>query len=337
MSSENKSNTKSEKESSQESPKASPLDQEIAKLKSHDFRVKNNAIKTLGKMKDAKAREKLFEIAKSEHYDGRLRVSAIDSLGRGSKGSELFRLLQSLAGDPKQSREIRRTCITQLTRFKDPKSVRTFVAALDDDYRFIRFWAVRGLIKIQDIKATVGLVKALGDEDEEIRKEVSAHLERIGEEAVPALIKAFNHPEANKFLKYGVMGLLKRIPTQKSFDAMVKALGDDNDRVVTIAIRGIGKASNPDAIRPLIDLYRTNERKRRLIEDALFRIGQEYPKVLVIMLAALLLEEDESLPALAISLFTKLPQSYIQLGDIANDKELNEDFRKKIKKVIAKL
>ncbi len=340
MSLENKTDNNAETVKSQNKDKLSSLEIQFNKLKSRDFRYRNDAIKELGRMKEDEARQKLFDIAKSKDWDERLRVLALESLGRRKRGHELQKLLQDLANEDNQKREIRRTCLTQLSRYKDPKLISTFANALSDDYRFIRFWAVRGLIKIQNIKSVSALVKALGDPDEEIRKEVNTHIEREGEMAIPALIKAYNSEDANDFLKYGVIGLLGRTNSSESLDTLIKALSDDDERVVTLAIRALGKLNNPDAITPLIKLYATNEKKRRSIQSALFRIGQdslENEKILIYLLASLLLEKDQIFPTLAVSLFSKFPNSYIILGEISHDPEIDENFKLKINEVIENL
>jgi len=320
------------------SPPKSPLDILFTHLKSRDFRKKNEAIKKLGKIKDQKARDKLFEIAQSSEWKSRLRECAVDSLGRGGRDPKLFKFLQTMAVDQKQSKEIRRSCITQLTKYRDPKSISTFAQAMKDPYRFIRFWAVRGLIKIQDPKAIAALVFGLGDDDEEIRKEVRDYLERIGEEAVPGLIKAFTTPDGKKLLRYGSVGLLGRVTTLKSHDALIQALNDPDERVVVIAIRGLARMQNIDSILPLIESYKSgDDRRRKLTEDALFRITQENTKLSVYLLVSLLVDPVPELPLLAKSLFKKIPNSYSHLGDLVNDPEIHPLLKEQIKKILDKL
>ncbi|TFH29111.1 MAG: HEAT repeat domain-containing protein [Promethearchaeota archaeon] len=258
-------------------------------------------------------------------------------MGRGNRDKKILQILQKIANDPEQHYEVRRSDITQLTQFRDPSLIPTFVNALKDDYRFIRFWAIRGLIKIGDIKATNALVQGLGDDDEEIRKEVMAHLEAKGKEAGSALIKAFNHPDAKKFLKYGALGLIGRTNHPDRISTLLKALDDEDDRVVTIALRGLGKAMDPAAIFPLIELYLAKENRRRLIEDALFRIGQEYQKDVVIALAPLLSAEDEILPSFSKNLLRKFGNSYAFLGDMANSETITPELKTAITKFMKEL
>ena len=118
---------------------------------------------------------------------------------------------------------------------------------------------------------------------------------------------------------------------------LLKALSDENDRVVTIALRGLGKAMDPSAIQPLIDLYYIKESRRRLIESALFRIGQEHQKNVVIAIAPLLNAEDEAILNFSKSLLGKFGSSYIFLGDLANNESTTPELKKKIAEFMKEL
>jgi len=317
--------------------KESKLDQELKKLSSRKFRIQNDAINELGKIKDPLAKNKLTEIAGSKVWDSQLRVTAINSLGRGQKNKSLMDLLIELANDKTNDREIRRACITLLSRYRDIKILDTFAKSLDDDYRFIRFWAIRGLIKLRDPKATPALVKGLGDSDEEIRKEVRSHLDMLGNDVVPDLISSFKEENTPKFLRYGVVGMLGRLNHPDALPFLLERLNDEEDRLVTIALRGIGKQINPTSIEPLLNLYINNKGRKRLIEDALFRIGQSYSKVLVEKIMENLKKQNEEIITLVINLFGKLPTSLTYLKDHLNDKDLNEELKITIQSILAKI
>ena len=317
--------------------KESKLDQELKKLSSRKFRIQNDAINELGKIKDPLAKNKLTEIAGSKVWDSQLRVTAINSLGRGQKNKSLMDLLIELANDKTNDREIRRACITLLSRYRDIKILDTFAKSLDDDYRFIRFWAIRGLIKLRDPKATPALVKGLGDSDEEIRKEVRSHLDMLGNDVAPDLISSFKKENAPKFLRYGVVGMLGRLNHPDALPFLLETLNDEEDRLVTIALRGIGKQINPTSIEPLLNLYINNKGRKRLIEDALFRIGQSYSKVLVEKIMENLKKQNEEIITLVTNLFGKLPTSLTYLKDHLNDKDINEELKITIQSILAKI
>lgn len=319
---------------SEEKRKLTPLEKAMKKLSSRQFRDKNEGIKMLAKVKDPKAAEKLSEIVKNERMNERLRVNALDSLSRGKRDPAFKRFLQDLAGNTKNPPEIRRSAITHLSRFRDPKLIPTFTSALKDPYRFIRFWAVRGLIKIDDPKATAGLIQALGDDDEEIRKEVMAHLEAGKQISFPVLVKAVQNPESDKFLRYGALGLIGRMEHPDRVSVLIKALSDEDNRIITIALRGLGKTQDPQAVKPLLDLYRKNVRKRRLIEDALYRIGQSHQKEIIDALVPLLMDEDEALVKLSRNLLSKFNKSYQILGDMKESGQIDPALKEKIQEIM---
>ena len=315
----------------------SKLDQELKKLTSRKFRIQNDAINELGKIKDPLAKSKLIEIAESKTWDSQLRVTAISSLGRGQKNSKLMDLLIALANDKTNDREIRRACITLLSRYRDIKIIDTFAESLDDDYRFIRFWAIRGLIKLKNDKATPALLKGLGDDDEEIRKDVRSHIEMLGPEAVPDMIQAFKDHNSKKFLRYGVVGLLGRLNHPDILPFLLERLSDEEDRLVTIALRGISKQINPKSIEPLLNLYISKKDKRRLIEDALFRIGQDHSRILVDKIMINLKNQNEDIISLVTNLFGKLPASTAYLKTHLKNNDLNEELKTTIKSILTKI
>ena len=330
-------NPSSDQTQATKSTKESKLDQQLKKLASRKFRIQNDAINELGKIKDPQAKIKLTEIAGSKEWDSQLRVTAISSLGRGQKNNKIMDLLISLANDKTNDREIRRACITLLSRYRNIKILDTFNQSLDDEYRFIRFWAIRGLIKLRDKKATPALIKGLGDSDEEIRKDVRSHLEMLGDETAPDMIKAFTEHNEKKFLRYGVVGMLGRLNHPEILPFLLERLKDEEDRLVTIALRGIGKQVNPISIEPLLNLYMSNKDKRRLIEDALFRVGQSYSKVLVEKIMINLKNQNEDIISLVTNLFGKLPECIGYLKNHLKDNELNEELKTTINSILTKI
>jgi HEAT repeat protein len=337
MSSEKTTSNENQTQESKKDPSDEKLAKLIRDLTAKDFRTKNEAIKTLGKMKTENARKKLFEIARSKNWNSNLRVSALDSLGRGERGKQIQELLQTLANDTTQRKELRRASLTQLSKYRDPKTIQTFIKAMDDEYRFIRFWAVRGLIKINHPKATTALINALGDSNEEIRKEARSHLEMIAIDIVPALIKSYNSNKENSFLRYGILGLLGRIIHPEAFKLMISALTDSDDRTVTIALRGIGRMKNTDAIPDLINFYRVATDKRRSIESAIYRIGCDEQRVTTLYLASLLIDNETEMTSLGLSLLQKLPNSYAHLSDIIGDPDIKAGVREKLKEAMKEI
>ena len=330
QSSEQKESSSQKEEEPAPKKQLTPYEKAIKKFSGRRFRDRNEGIKLLSRVKDQRAEEKLLEIVKNKNMNERLRVAALDGLSRGKRDAGFRKFLQDIAGNQENPQELRRSAITHLARFRDTKLIPTFTAVLKDPYRFIRFWAVRGLIKINDPKAMTGLIQALGDEDEEIRKEVMAHLESGKQVSFPALVKAVQNPESNKFLRYGALGIIGRMGHNDRIPVLIKALKDEDPRIITIALRGLGKGQDPQAIEPLLKLYMEKPRKRRLIEDALYRIGQVHQQEVIKALIPLMLHEDEILVKLAESLMAKFNNTYVILGDLKESDQIEPPLKEKI-------
>jgi HEAT repeat protein len=314
------------------------LDKIFKDLESREFRIKNDAIKVLGNIKNTKAREKLHAIAQDSSWNVRLRVSAIDAIGRGGQDPHAQKLFATIVLETANDQEIRRAALTQLSRYRDPKNLPIFIAALSDPYRFIRFWGVRGLIKMRDPSAVKRIIQALGDEDEEIRKEVTAHLETLGDQVIKDLVQAFRDPNANKFLRYGVAGILGRSSHPEAIPSLIESLKDGNERLVTIAVRGLGKNISASSVDPLLELATKNIDKRPLVLDALFRIGQSDPRSLIEKVVPRLANNDQDLEQLITSLVEKLaPQSLIALDAVAHNDKTDPKIKTAITSIMEKI
>ena len=314
------------------------LDKIFKDLESKEFRLKNDAIKTLGGIRNTKARERLHAIAQDTSWNVRLRVSAIDAIGRGGQDPHAQKLFATIVLETAHDQEIRRAALTQLSRYRDPKNLPIFIAALSDPYRFIRFWGVRGLIKMREASAVKRIIQALGDEDEEIRKEVIAHLETLGDQVIKDLVQAFHDPNANKFLRYGVAGILGRSSHPDAIPPLIESLKDGNERLVTIALRGLGKNISANSVDPMLELATRNPEKRPLVLDALFRIGQNDTRGLIEKIAPHIANNDQELVQLLTGLVEKLsPQSLIALDALAHNDKTDPKIKTAITSMMSKL
>jgi len=298
----------------------------FAGLKSKNFRRKNDAIEKLGKFKATEAVNKLYDVLKDTNWNYKHRIAAMNALAETQDNNRFKQVLKNIVDDPSENRELRRAALTHLAGRRDEDLVGLFRRSLHDEYRFIRFWAVRALLKLKSKKAERALIQALGDKDEEIRKDVYMHLEHSGPELVPFLKQAYKGPDANKFMRCGIMGLLGRIGKSEALPVMLDALSDGNDRVVRIAIRGLGKSQNIKAIEPLIDLYTKEEKYSRFIESSLYKIGRADINGAVAFMGVILIDtDDKNVKKLIVETLKKLvPDSIFAVGELKTDPQLNK-------------
>jgi HEAT repeat protein len=295
----------------------------IKNLESKEFKVRNETIKYLGKLKNPKAKNKLYELMELTTFDSRLRITAIDSLGKGDKDNRFLQALEKLANDTTQDKEIRRSCITQLSYYRDQRLIN---------------WAVRGLIKIGEPRASVALIPALGDEDEEIRKDVQRHLENEAPKIIKDLIVAFSDPKSNKLARSAIAGYLGRINTPETDAALIGALNDGNERIVMIAIRGLSKSKSVKAIEPLIKISKDGDKKKRLVEDALFQLGQDNLAAVIKTIVPYLIDKTVAYKAVAEEVIQKLsPQCNSIVEALLKDESIAEEIKGALKKVQKKI
>ena len=110
------------------------LENVFKNLEAKEFKVRNETVKMLGNIKNAKARDKLFELIENTALDYRLRLSAIESLGKQEKNTRVMDEFIKICKDPVQDKEIRRACVTFLSNYREPKLIPLFSIALLDPY-----------------------------------------------------------------------------------------------------------------------------------------------------------------------------------------------------------
>ncbi len=333
--------TQKEDSSKQSGTKRNKIEALIRKLHSKNFRKKNQVIERLGKYKSTRAINTLYEIVESSKWTDKQRINAINALGKHNRKTNRFKqTLKKVVDEPSENRELRRAALTHLSKLRDPQLIGMFKRALNDDYRFIRFWAVRALIKMSNKKAETALIQALGDKDEEIRKNVYMHLERSGPEIIPYLKVAAKSPDANKQLRYGIMGLLGRLGHEDAIPILIDALDAGNDRVVRIAIRGLGKVTSAKSIKPLLDLYAKENMYERFVQSSLYKIAQADILAATIMFVSYILDEesdDNAIELIIQTLKNLRPESTIAIGELKTDPKLAEPVREKMDGLMERL
>lgn len=136
--------------------------------------VRRAAARSLGRLKDSRARLPLVSALKSQ--DIWLRSTAAKSLAQLGDPGATSAVLALLKGT---DRELRPTAARALAGSRDPRAVDALLSAMKSDDPELREWAARSLGAIGDRRAVGPLVAVLDDWDGDVWCEAGRALERI--------------------------------------------------------------------------------------------------------------------------------------------------------------
>ena len=167
------------------------------------------------------------------------------------KHAEIFELMEALR-DERQ--DVREWAIRALGRMG--RSAREAVPALvdilfRDEISWTRRCVARALGRIGGTGAISALIRAFTDQNRSVRKDAMSSMKRIGQPAVPALVKALRDNDA--LVRYSAARLLGRVREATALPALIEALQDKNAPVRGVAARALGSIGHPDAIPVLIE------------------------------------------------------------------------------------
>ena len=192
----------------------------ITCLKDERWRVREQAGKTLGLLKDSQAVKGLAVACRDR--DGAVKAAAAESLGRiGDSAAVPF--LIKLFKDP--SKIVRETAGTALVYIGD-ESIPALIETLKDPHFVVRCHGVRALGGMttdyqmgrawtKDVRVVEALVKALKDEDRAVREDATIALGIIGDpEALDGLIEAMKDGAVKRhaIASLGMIGDARALP-----------------------------------------------------------------------------------------------------------------------------
>lgn len=123
--------------------------------------------------------------------------------------------------------------------------------ALKDDDPLTRERVANALKELEDPRATMPLVEALGDHCEDVRRAVAWSLSWVGDErARPALIRVLD--DGNDSVRLWAAYGLERIGDRSCVDALIGALSDPYDCVRGHAVRALAEIGDRRAVEPLL-------------------------------------------------------------------------------------
>ncbi len=148
------------------------------KLSDDSFKVRLKAAVMLGRLADNRAVQPLLRAMRDDSYVVRgAAARALGNLGYPLAAEAVETLLD---GVEDEEQFVRQEVSHALERLAGPESLDSFIAALSHQRPAVRLTAVRVLARLEDDLARSALIAALGDEDEEVRAEVTMFVKGLG-------------------------------------------------------------------------------------------------------------------------------------------------------------
>jgi len=157
----------------------------IGLLEDVDLGVRWEAVRALGKIGDSRAIPALLEILTGE--DEGIRVMAVEALGRVVRG-------EGMANE---------------------KILSTFVKALKDENRYVRYAAAEELAALGDKRAIPVLIEALREGNEEIRWRAAERLGRIGNRRTIRALKRVAKKESDPGILAAITIAIEQIKSKE--------------------------------------------------------------------------------------------------------------------------
>jgi HEAT repeat protein len=140
---------------------------------------------------------------------------------------------------------------TRIEEMEDNKDVDGLIHALNDDAENVRREAVMALERIGDVRATEPLIQKLQDPDRTIQEESITALGRIQDKkAVPALIQTLNNKHIG--IRWRAAEALGKIGDPLATEPLIQKLQDAEQTIQEEAITALGRIQDKKAVPALI-------------------------------------------------------------------------------------
>ncbi len=134
---------------------------------------------------------------------------------------------------------------------QDPRVIAGLIRALNDEDAEVRMEAASALGKIGDSTAVAPLIRVLSDANPKVRVSAASSLGRLRAiRALDALVKATSDPAAN--VRKAAIRALARFRDQRAVPALIRALSSNSPDVRELAADALGDLKDPRAVEPLI-------------------------------------------------------------------------------------
>jgi HEAT repeat protein len=197
----------------------------LALPKSDNWRIRANAIRALGGLKDRRAAGELIAIL--DQKEERWEVKGNAALALGLMGDlRAAKPLITLLND--QNAHLRASAATALGPLKAPGSLPPLIATLKDRDPQVRIKAAGSLGRLGDSDTVEPLIQALQDEDQLVREVAAAALHMYKDQrATKALIAALQDSYTN--VRINAAGALGQTKSPEAVEPLVGLLTNDNE------------------------------------------------------------------------------------------------------------
>ena len=247
----------------------------IRVLKTKDELVRNSALKKLEEM-DQSVIDLLLQLLKNESW--KVRELAIKALGRLGDPKAIVPLLQVLKNIEEEFEvtQSAREAFNTIIHLIDPRSLEPLIYALKDVHTPIRSCVAECLGRLRDSRAVEPLIKALQDESWQVRKSVMSALSGIGDsravEPLLQIVKDKNEAsEIQDSALSSVYSILRR-GNPEAVEPLIKAL-KDNTLISRTAEEALSSFTDKKAVERLKQAMENETgRIRLLIANALAKL-----------------------------------------------------------------
>ena len=225
-------------------------DELLDSLKSSDWRVRANAARALGGLKDARAVEPLIALVGDDMERPEVRGNAALALGLMEATAPVVDAL--IAGVKDTDPGMRAAVIWSLGNLRETRALPSFIAALEDEDARVRMRAASALGGIGGPAALDPLIRALKDSDRQVREVTASALGRVKDaRAVEPLVAALKDNYAN--VRINAAGALGEIRDAKAVEHLIPLLEDGNGSVRGAAAEALGGIKAPPrSLQPLV-------------------------------------------------------------------------------------
>ncbi len=184
---------------------------------------------------------------------------------------EKFELLEST------SIAVRREAVMQIGKMRSPAAMSRLVEVLENDTDFgVRASAAEALGNIRNKASTPALVKALGDENKNVKSSVIIAMGYMRDRTSVDPLLSFLGKEKDTGLRISAINVLGVIGDERALPTFAKLLKDENPRIKTISAQALGRLRKPAAVEPLLESSKDENYNVRLYSiRALGEIGDK--------------------------------------------------------------